>query len=109
MSKVVVDSSAVIAYLRREPGWEALEGYLAGICLISAVNLTEVVGTLRDKGIAAGAGRGAEADGRDHGCDPGTGGRGGHRQGGSLITIQKNREPKLPEPRSASRVWRGNG
>lgn len=53
MSKVVVDSSVVIAYLRREPGWEALEGYLAGTCLISTVNLTEVVGTLRDKGIAA--------------------------------------------------------
>lgn len=55
MSKVVVDSSVVIAYLRQETGWEALEAYLAGTCLISAVNLTEVVGTLRDKGIAAGA------------------------------------------------------
>lgn len=30
MSKVVVDCSVVIAYLRREPGWEALEGYLGG-------------------------------------------------------------------------------
>ena len=55
MTKVVVDSSAVIAYLRREPGWEAIEGYLAGTCLISTVNLTEVVGTLRDKGIGTGA------------------------------------------------------
>lgn len=52
MSKVVVDASVVIAYLRREPGWESLEGHLASACLIGAVNLTEVIGTLRDKGIA---------------------------------------------------------
>lgn len=51
----MIDSSVVIAYPRREPGWEALEGHLAGTCLISAVNLSEVIGTLRDKGIAAGA------------------------------------------------------
>ena len=49
MNKVVVDSSAVIAYLRREHGWESLESYLAGTCLISAVNLTEIIGKLREK------------------------------------------------------------
>lgn len=51
MTKVVVDSSVVIAYLRREPGWESLERHLAGTCLISTVNLTEVIGKLREKGI----------------------------------------------------------
>ena len=51
MNKVVVDSSVVIAYLRREPGWESLEQHLAGTCLISTVNLTEVIGKLREKGV----------------------------------------------------------
>jgi ribonuclease VapC len=51
VTKVVVDASVVIAYLRREPGWESLEGYLAGTCLISTVNLTEVIGKLREKGV----------------------------------------------------------
>ena len=53
MSKVVVDASAVIAYLRREPGWAALEAPLAGHCLISTVNLAEVIGTLRAQGLEA--------------------------------------------------------
>lgn len=51
MTKVVVDASVVIAYLRREPDWESLEGYLAGTCLISTVSLTEVIGKLREKGV----------------------------------------------------------
>jgi PIN domain nuclease of toxin-antitoxin system len=50
---VVVDASAVIAYLRREPGWAALEPHLAGHCLISAVNLAEVIGALRAQGLEA--------------------------------------------------------
>jgi PIN domain nuclease of toxin-antitoxin system len=47
--KTVVDSSVVIAYLRREPEWESLEHHLSGVCLISTVNLTEVIGKLREK------------------------------------------------------------
>jgi PIN domain nuclease of toxin-antitoxin system len=51
LNKVVVDASVVIAYLRREPGWTSLEPHLAGHCLISTVNLTEVIGKLREKGV----------------------------------------------------------
>ncbi len=51
MTKVVLDSSAVIAYLRRESGWKNVEHYLASACVISAVNLTAVIGKLREKGV----------------------------------------------------------
>lgn len=54
MNKVVVDASVVIAYLRREPGWASLEPYLVGHCLISTVNLPEVISKLREKGVDPG-------------------------------------------------------
>ncbi len=37
--KGVLDSSAVIAYLRQEPGWERVESYLQAESCISAVNM----------------------------------------------------------------------
>jgi len=45
MSAVVLDSSAVLAYLRREPGGDAL-GALLPESAISVVNLAEVLGRL---------------------------------------------------------------
>lgn len=50
MTGVVMDASAVIAFLRREPGADRVETHLIGAA-ISAVNYAEVV----QKGIAAGA------------------------------------------------------
>jgi ribonuclease VapC len=45
MSDVVLDSSVVLAYLRKEPGADALAA-LFGHAAISAVNLTEVLSRL---------------------------------------------------------------
>src|ERR1700678_2190355 len=50
MPEAVLDASAVLAYVRREQGWETVEGLLA-TSLLSAVNLTEVVTVLVRQGI----------------------------------------------------------
>jgi ribonuclease VapC len=49
MTGVVLDASALVALLRREPGWEKVEAMLDG-AVISTVNLAEVVGFLARKG-----------------------------------------------------------
>ena len=53
MSSAVLDSSAVLAYLQREPGWEAIEPYLAADALISAVNLAEILSKLHEQRMPA--------------------------------------------------------
>ena len=50
MSSVVLDSSAVIAFVCREPGGENVAKYLPG-ALISSVNLAEVFSKSADKGV----------------------------------------------------------
>ena len=52
MSTAVLDASAVLAYLRNEPGSEVVGSLLPG-ATISAVNLAEVISKLSDRGIAA--------------------------------------------------------
>ena len=42
----VLDASAALAYIQREPGWEAVAAALAVEAAISAVNLAEVHGHL---------------------------------------------------------------
>ncbi len=49
MADAVLDSSAVIAFLRGEPGAEAVAGILFG-ALVSSVNLAEVVTKLIERG-----------------------------------------------------------
>lgn len=50
MTDTVLDASAVLAYLHHEPGWETVEAALrTDACLISAVNLAEVVSKLAEK------------------------------------------------------------
>ena len=49
MPDAVLDASAVLAYVGREPGWDAVEGLLTR-SLLSAVNLTEVVAKLVRRG-----------------------------------------------------------
>lgn len=44
-NKVVLDSSALLAYWNDEPGWEEVEPY-EGKCIISAVNAAEVISCL---------------------------------------------------------------
>lgn len=46
----VLDASAVLAYLRDEPGSELVEQALGGEALISTVNLAEVLSKLADVG-----------------------------------------------------------
>ncbi len=50
MSDVVLDSSALLAYMLEEPGADVVEGVLPG-ALLCAVNLAEVVGKLRERGM----------------------------------------------------------
>jgi ribonuclease VapC len=50
MTGVVLDASAVLAFLRREPGADCIEPHLAQAC-ISAISYAEVI----QKGIDAGA------------------------------------------------------
>lgn len=50
MSELVWDSSALLAVLNREPGWENLAENLSEGA-ISAVNLAEVVGKLAERGM----------------------------------------------------------
>jgi PIN domain nuclease of toxin-antitoxin system len=49
MAEAVLDASAVLALLRREPGYERVQAVLP-YSLISAVNLAEVVGKLIQRG-----------------------------------------------------------
>jgi ribonuclease VapC len=49
MPEAVMDASAVLAYLRQEPGSDAVESLLAR-SMLSAVNLTEVVAKLVQRG-----------------------------------------------------------
>ncbi|WP_020559165.1 type II toxin-antitoxin system VapC family toxin [Thiofilum flexile] len=52
MNKVVVDTSAILAYLFNETGAELIEQILEeSSCLISSVNYTELASKLVDKGM----------------------------------------------------------
>jgi len=53
VADVVLDASAVLALLNREPGGERVEDYLAD-GVISAVNAAEVLSKLADAGLTAG-------------------------------------------------------
>lgn len=48
----VLDSSAILAWLQREPGFELVRAQLGFGGLIAAPNLTEVVGKLISSGVA---------------------------------------------------------
>ena len=50
MSEAVVDSSAILAYLRSERGGLHVEQVLAAGAVVSAVNLSEVVAKLTEAG-----------------------------------------------------------
>lgn len=56
MSKYVLDDSAVVALLNREPGEDRVEPILA-VSVISAVNYCEVIGKLIDAGMPESAAR----------------------------------------------------
>ena len=49
----VLDASAVLAYLQREPGYETVQKALAEGSYISTVNLAEVLGKVVSRGIDA--------------------------------------------------------
>jgi ribonuclease VapC len=48
--KFVLDASAIMAAINREPGWEAVADYLAQDAVICAVNLAEVAKILVETG-----------------------------------------------------------
>lgn len=48
----VLDASALLALFNDEPGTQAVLDVLAGDCLVSAVNQTEVLTKLLDKGLS---------------------------------------------------------
>ncbi len=49
---MLLDASAVLAYLHREPGWQIVEPWLlAQQARLSPVNLAEVIGKLCDNGM----------------------------------------------------------
>ncbi len=47
---VLLDASALLAYLHREPGFETVREALHEGAAIGAVNLAEVLGKVREKG-----------------------------------------------------------
>ncbi|HVA24369.1 MAG TPA: type II toxin-antitoxin system VapC family toxin [Chloroflexota bacterium] len=47
---IALDASALLAFLRREPGWEVVDAALAERATISIVNLTEVLTKLAEAG-----------------------------------------------------------
>ena len=49
MSETVLDASALIAYMSREPGWERVEAALPG-ALMSCVNYAEVLSKVAERG-----------------------------------------------------------
>lgn len=52
MNKWVLDASAILAYLKREPGWQTVENFLrVDECIISTVNYAEVAGKLAENGL----------------------------------------------------------
>jgi PIN domain nuclease of toxin-antitoxin system len=51
LAGAVLDASAVLAYLNREPGAEFVADVLAGGASVSAVNLAEVLSTGADRGV----------------------------------------------------------
>lgn len=51
MNRAVLDASAILAFLRAEPGSEAVAGHLEG-AMASAVNIAEVGTRLADLGLA---------------------------------------------------------
>ncbi|PYP87946.1 MAG: VapC toxin family PIN domain ribonuclease [Candidatus Angelobacter sp. Gp1-AA117] len=51
MSRVVLDASAILAVLNREPGWEKLTPDLLSDAISSTVNLAEVQAKLVEKGL----------------------------------------------------------
>ena len=51
MSKAILDASALLALLHREPGHARVTAALANGATMSAVNLGEVVGKLQDDGV----------------------------------------------------------
>ncbi len=53
MASIVLDSSVVLAHLGGEPGSERAAGYF-GDALICAVNLSEVVAKLAERGVSLG-------------------------------------------------------
>ncbi len=55
MSSVVLDASAVLAFLQREPGGVVAEHLSAAV--ISAVNVAEVASRLSDRGVPDGGAR----------------------------------------------------
>jgi PIN domain nuclease of toxin-antitoxin system len=53
---MLLDASAVLAYLHREPGWDLVETVLLdGSAQLSSVNLAEVIAKLCDHGMAGDA------------------------------------------------------
>ncbi len=48
--RVLLDASALLAYLHREPGFEAVRTALREGAAIGTVNLAEVLGKVREKG-----------------------------------------------------------
>jgi len=52
MAEVVLDASAILAYLLGEPGAEMVEAVLLR-SLVSPVNIAEVIGKLIDRGLSA--------------------------------------------------------
>ena len=52
VQQVLFDTSAVLAYLNHEPGWEAIEPLLlSGQTVMTTVNMTEVISKLCDFGM----------------------------------------------------------
>ena len=66
---VILDASAVLAWLNGEPGAEAIDALLqAGApCLVSAANHAEIIANALDHGVAADAAISAFAEARRRG------------------------------------------
>jgi PIN domain nuclease of toxin-antitoxin system len=52
VSEFVLDSSILLAIFNHEPGWEAAEELVTPGCLMSSINLSEVVAKLRERGVS---------------------------------------------------------
>ena len=52
MSEFTLDASILLAILGREAGWESAADLATPGCLISTVNLSEVVAKLRERGVS---------------------------------------------------------
>ena len=53
MSSMVLDSSAILAGIKQEPGKEVVDSAIAGGAIASAVNVSEVVAKLDEAGMSA--------------------------------------------------------